>query len=248
MNRTKHARLVATGTIALATAVSVTAAAQEITLSGPLSASDTSVSATDDGVAFTFHGLSGVMVADGHPMSLAPGSDTPDVIAHLKPRLTGKHAYIGSGLRGFYQGEYVRAGGTVGVFLIDRGLTDRGGQTPAGYLMKADTSFGGHFEVFAGGQIHLRPIFAYLDLVGSLDIIETRYQLFADDVGLLASPAYNAYALGVGPRIGTIIPISSHIYLDLAATGGVLGINRFMFTAGFGWSSAKRRVPQQAKN
>lgn len=239
-------RVIAASLVALATAGANTTQAQEIILSGPLSSSteDESVSVTEDGISFTVHGLSGIMIADEHPMSLAPGSDAPDVIAHLSPRLAGKHAYIGSGLRGFYQGEYVRAGGTAGVFMVDRGLTEPGGDTPAGYLLVADRSFGGHFEVFAGGQIHLGPLVPYLDVVGSLDIVHTRYQLFAEGVGLVSIPSYNAYAFGVGPRIGAIIPISSKLYLDLAAAGSVVGINRLMFTAGFGFSSASRRVPR----
>jgi hypothetical protein len=216
--------------------------AQEITLNGPLSGS-LEPQHTEPGVAFTLHGMTGAMIAADHEMHPAPGSDDVDAIRHLAPRLDGERGYIGSGLRVFYQGRYARAGGTVGAFVIDRGLTRMHGAPARDLLMRIDASWGGHFEAFAGGQLELQPVFPYADLVGFLDVVQSRYELYSTTEGVLATPAYNAYLFGVGPRLGIIVPISPNIYLDLSATGGVVGANRFMFTAGFGYTTGERPEP-----
>lgn len=220
--------------------IAAPAFSQQIQLTGPLAGDPTR---TDEGVAFTLHGMTGAMIANDHTMRLAPGSDAPDVVRHITPRLDGDRGYLGSGLRGFYQGEYVRAGGTVGAFFVDRGLTDLGRAAPEGVTMRTDTSWGAHLEVFAGGQINLKPVFPYLDVVGFLDIVQTRYTVFAVGGDVLGRPSYNAYLFGVGPRLGVILPITENVYLDLAVGGGVVGANRFLFSAGFGYTTGDRPKP-----
>jgi hypothetical protein len=58
--------------------------------------------------------------------------------------------------------------------------------------------------------------------------------------GKLDTTALNAYAFGIGPRVGVMIPVMEHIYFGLAATGGVIGANRLAITAGFGLQTAPR--------
>jgi hypothetical protein len=245
-------RSTAVGALLALFATAGVASAQEITLDEPLAGPSEPVCpgdrdcATQPGVAVTLHGMSGAFIADAQPMEVAPGRGAPIDLDSLAPVLDGDAAFIGSGLRIFFQGEHMRLGGTLGLLLVNRGLTQLGGRVPAGYTMRADTSFGGHFEVFAGGQVDFRPLFPYLDAVGWLDIVHTEYELFEDGGPKVGDPAFNAYAFGVGPRLGLIIPVSETIYVDLAATGGVIGMNRFMFTAGFGFTSGERPIRRES--
>lgn len=229
---------------ALCALASTTAAsAQQVTLTGPLAVDcvhgnscGEGRSATEEGAAFTLLGMSGTLFANAHTMTVAPGSRA---LNHFAPRLDGDGAYLGSGLRGFYQGRHARAGATVGAFVLDRGLTRLDRATPAGQLVRADTSWGGHFDVFVGGQVELQPVFPYLDLVGSLDIVQTRFTAFAGGERV-HEPAYNAYLFTLGPRLGVVVPITADVYLDVGVGGGVVGANRFMFTAGFGHTTGRR--------
>jgi hypothetical protein len=237
---------------ALFVSLASAANAQEIPISGPLAGAPAgpcrgNTCPTEQGIAFTLHGMTGAFIADGQPMEVAPGGATGVDLGELAPTLEGEAAYIGSGLRVFFQGENMRLGGAIGALLVNRGLTQVHAAPPSGYTLRPDSSIGGHFEVFAGGQIDFRPLFPYLDAVGWLDIVHTDYELFGQGGTKVGEPAWNAYALGVGPRLGVIIPISSHVYLDLAATGGVIGMNRFLFTAGFGYTSGARptRDPEE---
>ncbi len=189
------------------------------------------------GASFALVGITGVFVADARPMGLAPASAAPSALADFAPVLDGSGSYLGSGLRAFYHGRYARAGLTGGLYLVDRGLTRQTGSLPPEVQVYGDVSWGGQVELFVGGQIDLRPLFPYLDVAGWLDIVQTRFDVYADEQGLIATPAYNEYAFGVGPRVGFVLPISDSIYLDLGARAGLIGMNRFGFTAGFGYTS-----------
>ena len=211
--------------------------AQEVTITGPLFYDSRRTGPVESGLAFTLHGMSGAMIASGQEMTPAPVSSLPIAARNVVPRVDGNHGYIGSGLRGFYQGEHARVGATVGLLIVDRGLSSVDGASSRRWI-RPSSALGVHTDVFAGGQLDLRPVFPYLDLVGFFDIVQTRFEVEEQD-GAVSTAVFNAYLFGVGPRLGAIVPISQSIFLDLAAASSVVGTNRILFTAGFGFTSGR---------
>jgi hypothetical protein len=187
------------------------------------------------GFAASLFGTSGIFVPSDHGMDAI--TDRPELAA-LTARFDGVGPYLGAGLRLLYMGEIARAGMSFGAFQVDRGLTLLSSSEP-GSVVRPTSSYGGHVELFVGGELDLRPVYPYADLAGWFDVVHSDVVLSTAD-GTSVTNGYRSLLWGLGPRAGILVPVSRHLFFDAAATAGVLGPNRFAFTAGFGFQIERR--------
>lgn len=192
------------------------------------------------GFSMSVYGMSGLFIPPGISMHPAPGDALPTPLEGVDFTLEGAGPYLGTGARFFFQGRIARAGVSGGVYQLDHGLAIARGVPSGEVHLDKLYAWGGHVEAFGGGELDLRPLYPYADLAMWVDIVQTRYRLSTSAQGKLGTTALNAYNFGIGPRIGVIVPVSSNMFLDLAATGGVIGANRLSITAGLGFQTAPR--------
>jgi hypothetical protein len=102
-------------------------------------------------------------------------------------------------------------------------------------------------DPFFGRQWGLGSAWLYLELRAALNVLQANVKLQSDTYGLLGTTPYNGWSLGIGPRIGLLVPIGSHWFIDTNLYGSPLGIEKYAVTVGIGVSSGRVRAPERPK-
>jgi len=184
-----------------------------------------------DGVGFggTIHGVSGQL--DAGPTAMKTG-DAPVILGPA--RLVGAGPVAGAGLTILGWVGPLRLGLDEDLFWSDRGPRLRFDSLPAGYSVSSRSSWGGHVGLFAGYQRRLGPFVPYADLRAAIVVLFSTADLSHEVQGFLNSTSYSGVRLLLGPRVGLMAPLTEHLFLDMAASAGLVGPERFGGSVGLG--------------
>lgn len=150
------------------------------------------------------------------------------------PRLDGSGSLRGFEVRIFAWSSPWRVGLADGLIWESEGRSLRFDPLPQEYSVSTRARWGGHFELFVGYQRRFGPVYPFLDwrVGGSLWLATA--DLSSETHGFVGSTAYRAGTFLFGPRLGVLVPMTRHVYLDMAAHGSLFGPERYGGTAGLG--------------
>ena len=153
-------------------------------------------------------------------------SDDPDTQAHF----TDGGMKVGGGTRTTLVYHQMRGSLGFGAF----GIRDAHAVINAQQEVSSMTAAGGYFELAAGYELRIGPLFPYADLRATLEFDSVSLYLRHPECGNRLVPIQTHTHLGVGPSVGVFIPFEPLLFLDLSGTMGWLGERDFGAFAGFG--------------
>ncbi|MFW5740868.1 MAG: hypothetical protein ACOC1F_10935 [Myxococcota bacterium] len=154
-------------------------------------------------------GVSLDRTGDGHP-------SLPEA-----PVLASDAELAGADFRFDWMLEDLRVGGALMVFGV-RGLQFAPAASGSAFTGWIDDGFGGSVEGFVGYEIMQGPVYLYGDARAVIQAFEAPVTIQNAD-GSEATSDYGRASLGVGPRLGMLVPIGHSLMLDLAIYQRVLG-------------------------
>jgi hypothetical protein len=204
----------------------------------------------DGGAAASLSVIGARAELDGAKLHVSAGQDLPDPLRDKHLRLDGNGALFGGELRIEGRGNEssdwrgrTHGGFSIAVFGIEHALLSYDALVPS-LSIDPGKLWGARFDLFIGREFSLGKrrgvyqdtalIYPYVDLRASFSVLQANVSLRHETLGLLGTTAFNAYAFGIGPRIGARVPLMRDAYIDFGAYGDVLGIERIGGYAGLG--------------
>lgn len=147
---------------------------------------------------------------------------------------------VGADFRFDWMLKNVRLGGALMVFGV-QGMRLSARLTQGGEALSIEDGFGGSVEAFAGYELLQGPVYLYADLRTSLQGFEAPVIVSSDD-GNETSSDFGRATVGLGPRLGMLVPIGHSLMIDVAVYQRVVGgLERSTAFVGLGYWENDRR-------
>ena len=170
---------------------------------------------------------------DDASLHVIPMTTEPDPLKERNLRLYGGGNFYGGGMHGVIYGKDVRGGLGLGVFGAD-GIELRHDALPQGISTSLARVWGVSIDVFVGRELLKGPVYPYVDLRATFDVLQAGVVMSHPDYGALGETLYNAYSFGVGPRLGVQIPLSEPWALNFSGYYGLFGAQQMTIVASIG--------------
>lgn len=168
----------------------------------------------------------------------------PDVVASDRLEFRGAGSFWGASLRFDLLLEQTRLGVGAAFFGISDVSVEPKSELPPGVELETHSVWGLTYELYLGYELAQGPVYPYLDLRATLSMAQARVEVFAEPYGHLATAPYTALELGLGPRLGALVPIGHSTMLDVAITHRLLGgIEQVGLFVGIGYWNNDRDDP-----
>jgi hypothetical protein len=201
-----------------------------------------SAAADDARLSLVFLGSAAASSLDNVGISVAPAADEPDPLRGRNLRLDGSGAMGGGGYKLVIDSHRWQGGLGINVFGAG-GYRVRYEPLPTGLGLDTGQLWGMTIDTFFGRHWVLGPVLPYAELRLAFTLLEAEVKLRSDAYGRLGSTAYNALSVGVGPRVGVMVPISRHWFVDASVYGSFLGMEKFSGMLGIGVSTGEPDKP-----
>lgn len=162
------------------------------------------------------HGVRSIASVDELSSTGARDTRLPESLA-----VQGDGELTGGDFRFDWMVDDVRVGAGLAVF----GVRDLVLSRPPGFMQRArvDSALGGSLESFVGYELMKGPFYLYVDLRVVLQGFEASVAAFDEASGEQLFADYGASSVGLGPRLGILVPVGLSLMIDLAAYQRVLG-------------------------
>lgn len=171
---------------------------------------------------------------DDFSLHIAPAISEPDPLKEKNLLLDGPGAFVGGGFHFALIGSEMRGGLGVGFFSME-GMTLKHDRLAQGLSTNLGSAWGATFDFFLGRELVKGPVYPYVDLRATLNIMQAGVELHHEGYGFLGETEYNAFGFGVGPRLGVSIPLSDPWVIDVSAYYGLFGAERATVVASLGF-------------
>jgi len=136
--------------------------------------------------------------------------------------LAGDGTLVGADFRFDWMFDDLRLGGALMVFGVRdlRLASPRVGQDLA---ISVGDGFGGSLEWLIGYELMQGPVYLYADVRTMLQGFEAPVMLRDELMGDETSSDYGRWSVGMGPRLGMLVPVGHSLMIDLAMYQRVIG-------------------------
>lgn len=159
-----------------------------------------------------FHVLVAESPLDGETLT---SPSAPDVAVRLRDGGT----QVGAGARTTVVYHRMRGSLGFGAFGIRGAAYETDLQQP----VTSATSGGAYFELAAGYEFRVGPVFPYADLRGDFGFANLTMQVRTPQCGDQLQPLSPKMYVGLGPSVGLFIPIVGYFFVDVSGYAGVIG-------------------------
>lgn len=188
--------------------------------------------ADDVSLGLSFYAQGGVADLRHETLDPALGADTPQALQGAGVRLESDGHMAGGGLQGVLVYERVRFGAEVAAYAL-MGVDRHVGPLPDGFSAEIGDPLGVRWATFVGYEVLAGPIYPYVDLRLSVAGAFASVALASDALGDLGTTSYSYFEVGLGPRAGVVVPVTSWAAVDVSAYHPIIGGHeRLTFNAG----------------
>lgn len=159
-----------------------------------------------------FHVLVAESPLEGETLT-SPGAPDVDV------RIPDGGTQIGAGARTTVVYHRMRGSFGFGAFGIRGAKYEMDPQLP----VSSATSAGAYFELAAGYEFRVGPVFPYADLRVNLGFANLAMQVQTPQCGEQLQPLSAKGYVGIGPAAGVFIPVVGYFFVDVSGHAGVVG-------------------------
>ncbi|HZO11815.1 MAG TPA: hypothetical protein VFB62_01100 [Polyangiaceae bacterium] len=202
------------------------------------------VQACDIVIVESFYAFGGQGHLDGHALG---NEEPPDLLRDVPVTVRGRGRLAGGGMQlHLLLFDRMRLG--YDVIAWDIGDAELEAALPPGMSFDVRHFVGLRDDLFVGVELLQGPVYPYLDLVGSGDIVFADVALQDPLLGKVDSALYGDVSLAIGARAGLRVPITSVLMLDVAGQHRIFGGHvNFSGTAGLTVTLGSRTDPYAQK-
>jgi hypothetical protein len=195
-----------------------------------------SAAADDTRLSLVFLGSAAATSLDNASISVAASGTEPDPLKGRNLRLDGSGAMGGGGYKIVIDSHRWQGGLGINVFGAS-GYRLRYQPLASGLDVGTGQLWGMTIDMFFGRHWRLGPVIPYAELRLAFSLLQAEVKLRSDAYGTLGATPYSALSVGVGPRVGVMVPISRLWFIDASVYGSFVGMEKVAGWIGIGVST-----------